>query len=177
MGYYRQEELRKAYPDLILENCSGGGHIKDFGVIQRTHYTVTTDTLSNLPDRQSLYDSTFAMPPILLQAYTYEWEYKVPGDDPEPYLWRKRHDGRWQIDPTRTARTPHQKEMARRHAEIYKQWVRPCFVMHRCTTSCRGRMASTGRHVLLESFSLARYLVYFQAGCPGTGSHCTPEGP
>jgi len=127
MGYYRvQEELRKAYPDLILENCSGGGHIKDFGVIQRTHYTVTTDTLSNLPDRQSLYDSTFAMPPILLQAYTYEWEYKVPGDDPEPYLWRSAMMGAWQIDPTRTAAwTPHQKEMARRHAEIYKQWVRP----------------------------------------------------
>ncbi|OQB42430.1 MAG: Alpha-galactosidase [Candidatus Hydrogenedentes bacterium ADurb.Bin179] len=127
MGYYEvQEQLRRAFPHLILENCSGGGHIKDFGVIQRTHYTVTTDTLSNLPDRQSLYDSTFALPPILLQAYTYEWEYKVPGDDPEPFLWRSAMMGAWQIDPTRTAKwIPTQKELARRHADIYKQWVRP----------------------------------------------------
>src|SRR5262249_20094651 len=77
-GYYDvQEKLRQASPNLLLENCSGGGHIKDFGIIQRTHYTVTTDTLSNLPDRQSLYDSTFALPPLLLQAYTYERLYGV----------------------------------------------------------------------------------------------------
>jgi hypothetical protein len=127
MGYYEvQEALRRAYPNVILENCSGGGHIKDFGVIQRTHYTVTTDTLSNLPDRQSIYDSTFAMPPILLQAYTYEWEYKVPGDEPEPFLWRSAMMGAWQIDPTRTKDwTPGQKEMAKRHADIYKKWIRP----------------------------------------------------
>jgi hypothetical protein len=66
------------------------------------------------------------MPPILLQAYTYEWEYKVPGDDPEPFLWRSAMMGAWQIDPTRTDRwTPEQIDLARRAADIYKEWVRP----------------------------------------------------
>ena len=126
-GYYEvQERLRDAFPRIILENCSGGGHIKDFGVIQYTHYTVTTDTLSNLPDRQSLYDSTFAFPPILLQAYTYEREYKVPGDDPGSYLWRSAMMGAWQIDPTNTRIwTEDEKASARRDAQVYKEWIRP----------------------------------------------------
>ncbi|OHB78625.1 MAG: hypothetical protein A2V98_06650, partial [Planctomycetes bacterium RBG_16_64_12] len=103
MGYYEvQEKLRQACPAIILENCSGGGHIKDFGVIQRTHYTVTTDTLSNLPNRQSLYDSTFALPPLILQAYTYDNYYPVQGDHPGTFLWRSAMMGAWQIDPTDT---------------------------------------------------------------------------
>ncbi len=126
-GYYEvQEKLRKAYPRIILENCSGGGHIKDFGIIQRTHYTVTTDTLSNLPDRQSIYDSTFAFPPLLLQAYTYEREYKVPGDDPGSFLWRSAMMGAWQIDPTNTKIwTDDDRECAKRNVQIYKEWIRP----------------------------------------------------
>ncbi len=127
VGYYEiQEKLRETFPALMLENCSGGGHIKDFGVIQRTHYTVTTDTLSNLPDRQSIYDSTYAMPPILLQAYTYERAYKVSGDDPGSYLWRSAMMGAWQIDPTNTRIwTDEEKASAQRDAQIYKEWVRP----------------------------------------------------
>jgi hypothetical protein len=87
---------------------------------------VATDTLSNLPDRQSFYDSTFALPPLVLQAYTYEWEYQVPGDEPGPFLWRSAMMGAWQIDPTNTRLwTEENRASARRAAEIYKQWVRP----------------------------------------------------
>ncbi len=127
MGYYEvQEKLLAAYPRLILENCSGGGHIKDFGVAGRTHYTVTTDTLSNLPNRQSLYDSTHALPPLVLQAYTYDNYYPVPGDGPGTFLWRSAMMGAWQIDPTDTPQwTDEERQSARRSAEIYKQWVRP----------------------------------------------------
>jgi alpha-galactosidase len=126
-GYYRvQEKLREAFPRLVLENCSGGGHLKDFGVIKRTHYTVTTDTLSNLPDRQSLYDSTFAFPPLVLQAYTYENVYPVKGDNPGPFLWRSAMMGAWQIDPSNTARwTDEERDSARRAAAVYKRWIRP----------------------------------------------------
>lgn len=127
IGYYEvQEKLRRAFPRLVLENCSGGGHIKDFGAMARTHYVVTTDTLSNLPDRQSLYDSTFALPPLVLQAYTYEREYKVPGDDPGPFLWRSAMMGAWQIDPTNTRIwTDEERESAKRAVAIYKEWIRP----------------------------------------------------
>jgi len=136
MGYYEvQEKLRKAFPNLILENCSGGGHIKDFGVIQRTHYTVTTDTLSNLPDRQSLWDGTFAFPPLVLQAYTYDNYYPVKGDTPGTFLWRSGMMSAWQIDPTDTPKwTADERESTRRSAQIYKEWIRPilkdCKVHH-----------------------------------------------
>jgi alpha-galactosidase len=126
-GYYQvQEQLRQAFPKLLLENCSGGGHIKDFGIVQRTHYTVATDTLSNLPDRQSLYDSTFALPPVVLQAYTYERAYGVPGDDPGSFLWRSGMMGAWQIDPTNTrVWTTEERDSARRAVQSYKEWIRP----------------------------------------------------
>ena len=124
MGYYEvQEKLRQAYPRVILENCSGGGHLKDFGAIRRTHYTVTTDTLSALPDRQSFYDSTFALPPLVLQAYTYDQLWK---DTPNSYFWRSAMMGAWQIAPAESAKwTDEQKASARRAAEIYKARVRP----------------------------------------------------
>jgi alpha-galactosidase len=127
MGYYEvQEKLRKAFPNVILEDCSGGGHIKDYGVIRRTHYIVTTDTLSNLPDRQSIYDSTFAMPPVVLQAYTYDNAYPVKGDNPGTFLWRSAMMGAWQVDPTDTIKwTEEEKDSAKRSVEIYKRWVRP----------------------------------------------------
>lgn len=127
LGYYEvQEKLRQAFPKLILENCSGGGHIKDFGVMRRTHYTVTTDTLSNLPNRQGMYDSTFALPPVVLQCYTYDNQYPVKGDDPDTFLWRSAMMGAWQIDPTDTPRwTEAQRCSAQRSVKIYKEWIRP----------------------------------------------------
>ena len=127
MGYYQvMEHLRQAYPRLVLENCSGGGHIKDFGVIRRTHYTVTTDTLSNLPDRQSIYDSTYALPPCLLQAYTYDNMYPVEGDDPGSFLWRSAMMSAWQTAPSHTRDWSDEAwAQTRRAVETYKEWIRP----------------------------------------------------
>jgi alpha-galactosidase len=127
MGYYAvQEKLLASNPNLMLENCSGGGQIKDFGILSRTHYTVATDTLSNLPDRQAIYDSTYCFPPILLQAYTYDRVYPVKGDDPGAFLWRSGMMSAWQIDPTDTDRwTEGERDITRRHTQIYKEWIRP----------------------------------------------------
>lgn len=127
LAYYEiQKQLRQAFPHLILENCSGGGHIKDFGVVRQTHYTVATDTLSNLPNRQAIYDSTWALPPLVLQCYTYDNAYPVRGDNPGTFLWRSAMMGAWQIDPTDTPKwTEEEKASARRSVEIYRQWIRP----------------------------------------------------
>ncbi len=126
-AYYRiQQRLRQEFPGLILENCSGGGHIKDFGVIAQTHYTVATDTLSNLPNRQAIYDSTYAFPPKVLQCYTYDNYYPVRGDQPGTFLWRSAMMGAWQIDPTDTITwTQEEKASVVRSVEIYRQWIRP----------------------------------------------------
>ena len=127
LGYYQvMEALKRQYPNLVLEGCSGGGHLKDFGYIARVHYIVTTDTLSALPDRQSIYDSTFAFPPAVLMAYTYENFYNKDADRPLPFFWRSAMMSAWQIDPTHTATwSPQEISGAQRATEIYKSWIRP----------------------------------------------------
>jgi alpha-galactosidase len=127
LGYYHvMEALKQRYPNLVFEGCSGGGHIKDFGYIKRVHYIVTTDTLSALPDRQSIYDSTFAFPPAVLMAYTYENYYNKEADQPRPFFWRCAMMSAWQMDPTHTANwSPEEIAGARRATDIYKSWIRP----------------------------------------------------
>jgi alpha-galactosidase len=127
LGYYAvQENLLHNFPRLMIEGCSGAGHIKDFGDIQRVHYIAVTDTLSSLPDRQAIYDSTFAFPPAVLMAYTYENHYNTISDTPEPYFWRSAMMSAWQIDPTHSASwTPAQIAKLKKEVEIYKGWIRP----------------------------------------------------
>ncbi len=132
-GYYEiQEALREAFPALILENCSSGGCIKDFGIIQRSHYTVTTDTLANLANRMSIYDSTYAFPPVVLLAYTVDSWTADPGDAPGPFLWRSAMMGAWVLDPKNLGTwTKEQRASVKRATAIYKHWLRP--VMQDCT--------------------------------------------
>jgi hypothetical protein len=127
LGYYAvQEALLQKFPDLINEGCSGSGHIKDFGDIQRVHTIAMNDTLSSLPNRQGIYDSSFAFPPAALMDYTYENFYDTVSDAPEPYLWRSSMMNQWQIDPTHSASwTREQRAKVKRATEIYKSWIRP----------------------------------------------------
>lgn len=136
LGYYQvMDAIKRKYPSLIFEGCSGGGHIKDFGYVKHVHYIVTTDTLSALPDRQSVYDSTFAFPPAVLMAYTYENFYNKTSDQPRDFLWRSAMMSAWQIDPTHSANwSPEEIASLKRSVEIYKSWIRPiledCKVHH-----------------------------------------------
>jgi alpha-galactosidase len=127
LAYYSvQESLMVSFPNLIMEGCSGSGHIKDFGDIQRVHVIAMNDTLSSLPNRQAIYDSSFAFPPSVLMDYTYENYYDTVSDAPEPYLWRSAMMSAWQIDPTHSASwTSAQKEKVKRATELYKSWIRP----------------------------------------------------
>lgn len=44
MGYYRLlEDIHKAYPEVILENCSSGGLRNDLGILKYTHFTFLSD--------------------------------------------------------------------------------------------------------------------------------------
>lgn len=136
LGVYEVwDELRTKNPKLVLENCSGASHIKDFGVIQRCAYTATTDTLSNLPDRAGIYDSTFVLPPSALMTYTYERGYNVPGDDPGTYLFRSAMMTAWDLAPTDSKHwTAEEKASARASTRVYREWLRPilqdCQVHH-----------------------------------------------
>jgi len=127
LGYYQvQEALKQRFPDVALEGCSSAGHIKDFGVIQRVHYITTTDTLSSLPNRQSIWDSTHAFPPSVLMAYNAEELYTQVSDRPLPYFWRASMMSAWQPIPEHSGLwTDEQKAAMKRQVEIYKSWIRP----------------------------------------------------
>lgn len=136
LGVYEVwDKLRARFPKLVLENCSGASHIKDFGVIKRSAYTTTTDTLSNLPDRCGIYDSTYVLPPSALLTYTYENGYGLPGDDPGSYLARSAMMTAWSMDPTNSAGwTPEMRAAIKSSVQTYKAFVRPilrdCKVHH-----------------------------------------------
>ena len=127
LGYYEiQNRLIQKFPDLILEGCSGGGTIKDFGDIAHVHYIVGTDTLSALADRQSIYDTSYVFPPSSISLYTYERIYSDVADAPEPYLWRSGMMGAWDLALTQSRNlTDAQKSRIRRSTDIYKSWIRP----------------------------------------------------
>src|SRR5215510_6244742 len=40
------DELRAAFPDLIIENCTGGGGRIDLGMLRRTHTTWLSDNVN-----------------------------------------------------------------------------------------------------------------------------------
>ena len=68
LGYYQvQDQLRASYPDLVFEDCCDGGHIVDYGIMQRTHYISITDTYDPLSNRRAIYDSTYAVPPSIVR--------------------------------------------------------------------------------------------------------------
>jgi alpha-galactosidase len=127
LGYYDiQNRLIEKFPDLILEGCSGGGTIKDFGDIAHVHYIVGTDTLSAMADRQSIYDTSYMFPPSSILLYTYERIYSDVSDAPEPYLWRSGMMGAWDLALTESKNlTEKQKLQIRRSTDIYKSWIRP----------------------------------------------------
>ena len=127
LGYYRiQESLLEKFPHLLLEGCSMGGKIKDFGNSARVHTFVGTDTLSAMADRQSVYDTSFMFPPATIQLYTYENVYSPVADAPEPYLWRSAMMGMWMLALTESGKlTSKQKAQIRRSTDLYKSWLRP----------------------------------------------------
>ena len=59
MSYYQWlDELRAAYPQLVIENCSSGGTRFDLGIIGHTHTTWLSDVVNPLPSVQLGYGCT-----------------------------------------------------------------------------------------------------------------------
>ncbi len=69
-SYYQiYDTLMKEFPNLLLENCVGGGRQTDFGVIKHTHYTCSTDVYDPLNLRKAFYDVSYPMPPRIIEGY------------------------------------------------------------------------------------------------------------
>ncbi len=62
--YYRWlDEVRAAYPNLVVENCASGGLRFDTGVMAHTHTTWISDTVNPIASLQLAYGSTLQFAP------------------------------------------------------------------------------------------------------------------
>ncbi|MBN2579808.1 MAG: alpha-galactosidase [Pirellulales bacterium] len=124
-GYYEvYDALRCEFPDLIFENCVGGGCTVDFGILRRCHFVNIVESYDPLSNRKAFYDASFPLPPRTLEVYVGD---KCPGStiDNFVYMLRSGMLG-WctlMIDTTRWNAEQH--EAARRQIEIYKKTLRP----------------------------------------------------
>ena len=123
-GYYAvYDQLRKDYPNLLLEDCVNGGRLFDFGVAKRVHYICMSDDFAPLPIRKCFYDSSYPFPPSMLEAYIANH----PGQTIANfrYMLRSAMMGWCTIMCDTSQWTPKQHEAAKREFKIYKERLRP----------------------------------------------------
>src|SRR5581483_5325422 len=73
-AYYDiQSNLRREHPGLLLEICNDGGRMVDFGSAAHGDYFSITDTYDPLSNRRAFYDTSFTLPPAMLEAYVERW--------------------------------------------------------------------------------------------------------
>ena len=73
-GYYEVlDSLYATIPNFAYENCSGGGRIKDYGILKRCLKIQNQDRYYPIDARQSFYDSSFALHPMQIAALCGSW--------------------------------------------------------------------------------------------------------
>lgn len=89
------EELRRRYPDLLIENVSGGGARLDFGMIAFTDTAWMDDRTSPASHvRHNLEGLTFAFPPAYLLSFLIDYDDEpIAGAEDLPLLVRSRGAG------------------------------------------------------------------------------------
>ncbi|MFI5380468.1 MAG: NPCBM/NEW2 domain-containing protein [Tepidisphaerales bacterium] len=80
-GYYEVlDSLYAAIPNFSYENCSGGGRIKDYGILKRCMKIQNQDRYYPIDARRSFYDASFALHPMQIAALCGSWaEWQATG--------------------------------------------------------------------------------------------------
>ncbi len=123
-SYYSiYEQLRRQHPGLLLEICNDGGRMVDFGSAAHGDYFSITDIYDPLSNRRAFYDTSYALPPAMLESYIKKW----PSPRLENFLYMLRSGmmGWMTIMTDTTAWTPEEHETARRAFELYREQLRP----------------------------------------------------
>jgi hypothetical protein len=120
LAYYRlHEDLLRSHPDLLLENCMGGGNILDFGVLQRFHLFSLTDLYDPLANRQAIYGATFPFPARYGEGYM-----KEAAGVSYHYQFRSYMMGYWALSVDTTRWPADKVEACKRDIAAYKK-IRP----------------------------------------------------
>ena len=130
-GYYEVlDTAAQRIPNFSLENCSGGGRIKDYGILKRCMKVQNQDRYYPLDARKSFYDASHVFHPMQLAALDGSWaEWQATGS---LYEFRSASMGAayWHPDaPTGGNGGPvwsaAQKDLIRKAVNTYKTRLRP----------------------------------------------------
>lgn len=115
--------LRREHPGLLLEVCNDGGRMVDFGSAAHGDYFSITDTYDPLSNRRAFYDSSFVLPPAMLESYVEKWP--VPRIENFRYMLRSGMMGWFTLMLDAAQWTPEQRSEARHAFDLYKSKLRP----------------------------------------------------
>lgn len=89
MHYYKWlDEIRAAYPNLVIENCSSGGLRLDLGIIAHTHTSWLSDEVRPIPSVQLAYGCTLEFIPEICNHW-------MVGDDLKGDVDSSKSPGWW----------------------------------------------------------------------------------
>lgn len=122
--------LRRQFPRLVIENCSGGGHRTDFGIIRYTDTAWTSDATS--PAHRVRYQNVGAGH-VFPARYLNSWFVKTDEEPVSPetpaalldYYLRSRMIGAFGISVRLGEWPANMREAARRGIALYKERIRP----------------------------------------------------
>jgi hypothetical protein len=117
------ERLRREHPGLLFEICNDGGRMVDFGSAAHGDYFSITDTYDPLSNRRAFYDTSFALPPAMLEAYVEKWQ--TTHIENFLYMLRSGMMGWLSVMQDTTAWTAEQHAAAKEEIALYKSRLRP----------------------------------------------------
>jgi hypothetical protein len=123
-SYYNlYENLRRQHPHLLLEICNDGGRMVDFGSAAHGDYFSISDAYDPLSNRRAFYDSSYVLPPAMLETYVEKW----PATRMQNFLYVLRSGmmGWFTLMLDTTAWTPEQHQEAKQAIALYKEKLRP----------------------------------------------------
>jgi alpha-galactosidase len=125
------DRVHQKYPNVILQNCAGGGGRLDLGILQRFHNTELTDWMRGPRSVKILNGMTWILPPeILLRTFGTEvGDHSTDGD----LDWQLRVAMMSRpifrgISPSVAELNPLARTKIRNAVELYKRVVRPIMV-------------------------------------------------
>jgi hypothetical protein len=106
-------------PQFVLENCTGGSRLKDFGLMKRSVRVQPSDAAGSTDTQRSLYDALYVYSPVQLMGFAWNG----PGD--LAYLFRTAAMGAPYIMFSANALSAAKRQILAHHIETYKKRIRP----------------------------------------------------
>jgi hypothetical protein len=123
-AYYSiYEQVRREHPKLLFEICNDGGRMVDFGSAAHGDYFSITDTYDPLSNRRAFYDTSFALPPAMLESYVERWP--APTEANFLYMLRSGMMGWMSLMIDTTAWNAERHALAKGAFATYKEKLRP----------------------------------------------------